>query len=462
MAKIEDNITFDKFNVDGSKKPSRRSRKLKFNDNDFKEPRKTFLVKNFKKKKIIAIIILIILFIFFILFLLLRRHTNYITTYIRTLATSKSIYSSDSEYIKFKDGIVRYSRDGISFIKDNGEMAWVDSYNIDMPIIDTSDNYICVAGKNEKDIYLYDIHGFVINYEATRIIDKISVTDKGDVGAISIRDGQSFFDLYDIVEGAGKVYIKWTREEDGEVIDFDLSKDGKVLMTSLYYLDNKKIKSKVLFYNLDEAYDERMVVDIKDIRKEATFDDKKEDILISKVYFLDNKKAVSIYNGGFDFYNLELKDNNDSSLGYNININESYIVDEPNIILSISKDSSYLSIMTKEYAEKKSKDLNSAPATITADSNQASNYNNYISLYDSNGKMMYKKKIDIEFLKYYIDKGDTIFIGIDNAVIYDKQGIEKYNGKLYDDMIYIKDLGGIILQNIIVGCTNGVKRAILY
>lgn len=424
MAKIENRE---------KKKEKLRRRVLKFDESDFKRPKRTLLIKHKKEKKIIISILMIVIMVILLLFLFIRKYSHFFTVYIRTFASTKSIFNADCRYTKFNNGIIRYSRDGVSFIKDNGNMVWVDSYDIDNPIISKSKDYVGIASKGGKDIHIYDIRGFVSSFESESIIDDLSISDDGDMAILTHDNNAKYIYIYEKSGRYGDIYIKYIRQEDGEIGDISFSPDGNLLMVSTYILDDTNIKSKILFYNMDVKYEgenaDRLYKGDPRLERLVKTYDGYNDKIFNKLHFFDNKNAISLSNGEIVFYNINKKTGE-------IDITKDIIIDE--IINSISMEDGYLSLILgdEEYAE--------------------------LEIYDRSGKLHTSKKIDFDYLSFYTVGGLTYFMGIDELIIIDKKGVEKYKGKLYDDMIYVKKKFGLFFYDVIVGCVGGVKRAILY
>lgn len=423
----------DKIKDKEKKKKRLKKRVLSYDESDFKTPRRTLLIKHKKEKKIIISIVGSIIFILLLIFLFVRRYNKYATIYIRSFATVKNAFNVDCKYTKFNNGIIRYSRDGISFIKDNGNMAWVDSYDMDNPLIEKSKDYVAIASKNGKDVHIYDLRGFVSSFESETIIDDISISDDGKVALLSHNGDSLYVYIYESGGRYGDIYFKFTREEDGEIADISFSPDGDYVMISTYVINNDKIKSKILFYNIDEKYngenaDRLYKGDPKVERFVASFDGD-IDKIFNKIYFLDKKRALAVSNGDILFFDLNRK-NEYISIKKTINISDT--------IESISVEDSSLSIITREGESVRAK------------------------LYNKDGNKLYDKNIDFDYLSYYTADSFTYFMGLDNLLILDRRGVEKYRGKLYDDMIYVKKRFGLFFYDVIVGCIGGVKRAILY
>ena len=59
-----------------------------------------------------------------------------------------------SKFLPFKGEIVKYSRNGISYV-DGNTTLWDESYEMKNPQVDNCGDYLCVADKNANDIEIF-------------------------------------------------------------------------------------------------------------------------------------------------------------------------------------------------------------------------------------------------------------------------------------------------------------------
>ncbi len=87
---------------------------------------------------------------------LLQKYHKY-TTY-KVIESTNIKGGASSKYIPFGDYVIKYSYDGISYIKDK-ETVWEEAYEMKQPIIDVCDDYVAIADKNTNDIFIYNDKG---------------------------------------------------------------------------------------------------------------------------------------------------------------------------------------------------------------------------------------------------------------------------------------------------------------
>ena len=104
-----------------------------------------------KVKDILAIVILAALAVCGT-YLLLKNQT-----YDR--ARSASSYTNDisdtNSYVQFAGGIVRYNRDGVVFLNRRNEEQWIQSTQIQNPIVEVKDEAFAVADRGGQPILVF-------------------------------------------------------------------------------------------------------------------------------------------------------------------------------------------------------------------------------------------------------------------------------------------------------------------
>lgn len=175
-------------------------------------------------------------------------------TYSRVRVTE--IYESEgaanNNYREFEGGILKYSRDGISYLDPGGREQWNHSYQIKSPFIELEQESGVVADKGGNDIFVIQKDGIKGEIHTAMPIEKVSVSKQGIVGAILKNDSSAEVICYD-VEGNILVEHKTSSAGTGYPLDVSLSGDGEVMQVLYFYTQDGKITSRVMYYNFGEA-----------------------------------------------------------------------------------------------------------------------------------------------------------------------------------------------------------------
>ena len=108
-----------------------------------------------RKKRIIIPVLLIIVFAVTCI-IIINREKNKVYKKYEIISEKKleSIWSA--RYESFKDGIIRYDGDGLSFYRD-GKEVFNKAFQMSSPILDVRGTYIVVADRNTTNIWLINV-----------------------------------------------------------------------------------------------------------------------------------------------------------------------------------------------------------------------------------------------------------------------------------------------------------------
>ncbi|MGN1267066.1 MAG: DUF5711 family protein, partial [Dorea sp.] len=185
-------------------------------------------------------------------FLLVHLQTY---TEVRINETYKISGASDNNYEEFADGLLKYSRDGISYLDQEGEEQWNLPYQIKTPFVDANSVSAAVADKGGNDILVFQEDGLKGEIKTTLPIEKISVSEQGIVCAILKNESTPQIICYDT---AGNILVehKVSLSGTGYPMDVALSADGGVLQVVYLYVQQGQMISKVAYYNFGKAGEE--------------------------------------------------------------------------------------------------------------------------------------------------------------------------------------------------------------
>ena len=172
-------------------------------------------------------------------------------TSVRTVDTYPVSGAASNEYKQFADGVLKYSRDGISYLDQKGSEVWNQPYQIQNPVVDVNETSGAVADKGGNAILVFNEEGLRGEIETDLPIERISVSEQGIVSVILIDEGSSQILCYD---AAGNILVehKTSVNGTGYPMDAALSSDGEILQVLYLYTQDGTITSRVAYYNFGQ------------------------------------------------------------------------------------------------------------------------------------------------------------------------------------------------------------------
>ena len=198
-----------------------------------------------KKKIVIPIATIIAIIIIGILLVNLEKNRAY-DTY-RVISSVDSNDDGTFHYFKYKDGVVRYNPEGLSYYA-GGKEIFNKAFQMTAPVIDVNGDYIVFGDRNTTNISLFDGEGKEYNITATCAVVGVTVSKKGVVAAILDDGTANYIELYD-KEGVRLVSGRTVVEGDGYPVSIAISDDSEKLIASYLAVSEGKAHSKVVFYN---------------------------------------------------------------------------------------------------------------------------------------------------------------------------------------------------------------------
>ena len=253
--------------------------------------------KKWKRRKRILIFILLIIII-------LMGAVFYYTIYNRkydsygVIKTTEIAGENVTGYLSYGTSMIKYSRDGVSVINQDGNTKWNASYEMADPIVDTCKKYIAIADKGGKEIYIYNDKGKVGDITTPYQIQKIEVASQGVVAALMEQEKKHYIIMYD-TDGTELMVKKTNVNSEGYPLDLSLSEDGEKLVTSYLSYHEGALVSKISFFNFGEVgqnYTDRFVGGF-------TY----EGIVIPRVSFVNNDTVCVYKDNGFSIFAMQEK-----------------------------------------------------------------------------------------------------------------------------------------------------------
>lgn len=343
-------------------------------------------VRRFRKQKMIDILAIAVLAALAVCgtYLLLKNQTY---DRARSASTYKNDISDTNSYVEFAGGIVRYNRDGVVFLNRKNEEQWIQSTQLQNPIIEVKDKTFAVADRGGNNILVFTEDGLKGEIETTLPIEKITVSEQGIVSAILRNENSPRILTYD---AAGNILVEQqvTMSSMGYPVALALSDDGNTLAVSYLYTEGTSLGSRVVYYNFGEAGREKA--------DNTVASDEYSGEIAADLFFMGNDRSVAVGDNSFIIYEgLETPEK----------VKEVTLNRE---IRSVFHSDRYIGFIL----------LNE----------EKSGYE--VSLYDRSGNQVIRKPVSGEYAHVKIDGDEIIMFDGSRCCIMTDTGVMKFQGNL--------------------------------
>jgi len=214
-----------------------------------------------------------------------------------TSVNISDIYSdknaASASYEQFAGGVLKYTRDGISYLNQKGEEQWNQPYQIKNPFVEVNGESAAVADKGGNDIFVFQKQGVKGEIHTTMPIQKLEVSEQGIVCVILKNEDAPKIICYDTT-GNVLVEHKTSLNGTGYPLDVSISPDGKVMQAAYLYTQDGKITSKVAYYNFGEAGEGKA-------DRQVTYKEY-EGTIMAQGFFLSQNTSVAVGNNLLTVY----------------------------------------------------------------------------------------------------------------------------------------------------------------
>ena len=226
----------------------------------------------------------------------------------RALDTYTVSGASGSAYEQFADGVLKYSRDGISYLNQHGEEMWNQPYQMKNPVVDVNGSSAAVADKGGNAVLVFNEEGVRGETQTNLPIERVRVSEQGIVSVILTDENEARVLCYD---AAGNLLVenKTSMNGTGYPLDVALSPDGETMQVLYLYTEAGAVKSRVIYYNFGESGEEKTDHLVAQMEY--------EDTVMASGFFMDENISVAvgdnrltIYRGGNvpeETENIEIK-----------------------------------------------------------------------------------------------------------------------------------------------------------
>ena len=175
-----------------------------------------------------------------------RQYTEYTVAWEKEIPASESSFT---EYIKFGENILKYTKDGATYLDRFGNAVWSLSYQLKAPICYVNGDYAVIADQQGNSMFICDKTG--CQGEATTLLPilRVSVSAHG-VAAALVEDSTASYVTFFKKDGSALDWgIKTIMSSNGYIMDVSLSPSGTQVMISSVYVQGGMLKNRIVFYN---------------------------------------------------------------------------------------------------------------------------------------------------------------------------------------------------------------------
>lgn len=199
--------------------------------------------------------------------------------------------SNTVQYLCVDGRLIKYSKDGISEITQDGESIWTGSYNMNNPQVVSCGKYILVANIGGKEAIIYNGEDTGTELSVDYEIQQACVSKQGVVALLLEDTSSNMIHIYNPYDVSSELLAEIpTNVEDGYPVAFALSPDGASVVASYLSVSSGKSESRVAFYNFSEVGQNKdCLVGAQNYQKD----------LITDVRFLDSSRVCLMGDGCF-------------------------------------------------------------------------------------------------------------------------------------------------------------------
>lgn len=344
---------------------------------------------------IAALIVVLIAVVGFYYYLQYSTYEN-----VEIVKTYENEGSDNGNYVQYLDGVLKYNKDGIAMLTEEGEEIWNQPCQMSRPIAEICKGSAAVADKGGTSVLVFQKNGLKGEIQTTKPIEKITVSEQGIVAAILQDEETPRVMCYD-AKGNVLVEHKASLLNTGYPIDIAISQDGNVLLVSYLGIKGTSVSTNVVYYNFGAAGQDK--TDYMVAQKEY------ENTIVPTVAFLDEDTSLLVTDHSLVIYEGldEPKESNTIELDKEI---KSVAYDDENIVLVLKN---------------------------------TENTSYELRMYSVEGKQIMSAEFEGEYANIKIEGNQVLLYSGNTCAIFNRKGICKYQGALEYGITNVYPISGL-------------------
>lgn len=202
------------------------------------------------RRILIWLTVIVILLVAGILFA--RNYTSKVYESMEILSVVDWKPTTGATILPYGNDFISYSSDGIHCTNAKGQDIWSFSYVMQDPMVEVRGDYVAVADRGGRNIYIYDRTGTIGEISAPSPVQMLRMSAGGVVAAVLDDISTTPVYLY-YHDGTVISYFRTTMSRSGYPAAIGISDDGRLVGVSYFYVDNGRITSRVAYYNFGEV-----------------------------------------------------------------------------------------------------------------------------------------------------------------------------------------------------------------
>ena len=147
-------------------------------------------------KKILLMAVPLILIAGCVFYLYYRSQNKIYTEY--EVAWTKDLPENEfSSYMEYGAGVLKFGRDGSSYINASGDVVWTQAYEMRSPIAAVNGSYAVVADQEGSNIYIFNETGCQGSVSTTLPVTSVTIAGQGMVAAVLEEGDVSYINFFD-------------------------------------------------------------------------------------------------------------------------------------------------------------------------------------------------------------------------------------------------------------------------
>lgn len=294
------------------------------------------------------------------------------------------------KYENFGSNVLKYSKDGASYIDAQGKTVWMQSFEMKNPIASVNGDFVAIADQQGNSIYICDKSGTQGVATTLLPILKVSVSAHGVAAAILEDTRANYISLYRKDGNSLDVTIKGVLDgKIGYIMDFSLSPSGRQMISSYLRLSEGKLAGRVAIHDFSEIGKNTPT------RVVGGYDEDFVNNIVPRVAFLTNVYSCAFADNSISFFSSE-------NLAFPELTKQQQVTEK---IESVFYSDKYVGI-------------------IVNNNNGENPYR--MDVYQMDGTDVFKKEFDYDYRYVDVDGDEILLYNEDSCRVFNMSGTEKF------------------------------------
>lgn len=391
-----------------------------------------FETKN-KTPYLITAVVLVIILGLAIYFFVNRTYGGY-----RVDSTMERADETQTEYLSFLGGFVKYNVNGITYEDKTGTIIWTEAFTMSDPKVVMNGEYVALTDIGKNQYTLYNATKKIQTFKTDYPVTDIQIAKQGMVVVVLEDEKVNYIVGYD-QSGEKLVEIKTSINKNGYPLAIALSDDGQKLVASYVTIHDTQLENSLTFYNFGS-------VGKNEVDRQVGYK-KFDDELFPRVEFANNDTVCTFSNKRLVIYGMKQKPKEicDKKLPQNVK--------------SIFCNDHYVGYISKNSVSGQKKTSKEKDATVksTVEKSGETSDNYTLKAFDLNGIERLSQNIDFSYTKMHATEDEIVLLSDNKCQIYKYNGFIKFNGNFREG---ISDFFPTTRKNHYVLITNNATKMI--